>query len=217
MITCPPFIQSRRAMTLLEIMGMLFIVSVGLLTVWQITYSGQKLVNNTENRIKAINLAREGIEAVTNIRDTNWVRFYKKKYCWNVQDYNQKNSGDATCVGDDIPSPDVAILSGTYIPYLSGSVWYVTNEGTNTGIYMNGSGFPFQTGSIIPSYPRCTVNTVTWCVTQFFRTVTISPMSPDPLDSFASGMTVRSTVTWRDNQTHTVTLDTTLTNWRSNF
>jgi hypothetical protein len=200
---------SRRAMTLLEIMGMMFIVSVWLLTVWQITHSGQRLADNTENRIKAINLAREWLEAVTNIRDTNWIKFPGgKERCWNVLDYET----------DCMNSTNKPRLSGSYIPYLSGSLWYVniaTNT-TNTGVYMNGSGFPYQTSATLPSTtPRCTVDTLTGCVTRFSRTVTVSPDGNNA--SSASGMTVTATITWRDQQEHSVTLSTYLTNWSEVF
>lgn len=108
-------------------------------------------------------------------------------------------------------------LNGSYIPYLSGSLWYVNNitNVANTGIYMNGSGFPYQT-SVTPTStpPRCTVDTLTGCMTRFSRTVTVSPDNNDPT---SSGMTVTATVTWRDQQEHSVTLSTYLTNWSEVF
>jgi hypothetical protein len=52
--------------------------------------SSQKLANTTQNRIQAIGIAREGIEAVTNIRDTNWKTFSaNNQHCWNTFNYNQ--------------------------------------------------------------------------------------------------------------------------------
>lgn len=53
-----------------------------------------KLASTTESRIQAINLAREGIEAVENIRNTNWIKFTSDyENCFDVKNYN------ASCVG----------------------------------------------------------------------------------------------------------------------
>jgi len=41
-------------------------------------------MQNAKNRIIAINIAREGIEAMRNIRDTNWLKFQsRRRACWN--------------------------------------------------------------------------------------------------------------------------------------
>ena len=55
--------------------------------------SSQKLANSTEQRIEAIQIARDGIEAFINIRDTNWVLFAADyENCWNALNY------DDTCI-----------------------------------------------------------------------------------------------------------------------
>lgn len=41
----------------------------------------------SQDRMTALNLAREGVEAMRNIRDTNWLRYAAKKdTCWNTLD-----------------------------------------------------------------------------------------------------------------------------------
>lgn len=51
--------------------------------------SGLRLTNLTENRITALNLAREGIEAVSNIRDSNWLKYANDKdLCWMTAFYD---------------------------------------------------------------------------------------------------------------------------------
>lgn len=53
-----------------------------------------KLASSTESRIQAINIAREGIEAVENIRNTNWIKFSSDlENCFDVADY------DSSCIG----------------------------------------------------------------------------------------------------------------------
>lgn len=69
-------------------------------------------MNSSKNRIIAINIAREEIEAMRNIRDTNWLKFSTlRRECWNnfpAQDYL------ATCDGNN------PIVPGNYIIYKQG-------------------------------------------------------------------------------------------------
>jgi len=74
---------------------------------------------DTENNIKAINIAREGIEGITNLRDTNWLRFSSDRInCWRVIDYN----GD--CINNS--NETNLIQSGSYILYSKNGAWYLS-------------------------------------------------------------------------------------------
>jgi hypothetical protein len=98
------FFQKKSGSFLADIM-----VSMGVLTMSitaSITLINQSITTNSVNRNKviAVNLAREGIEAVRTIRDTNWMRYgTKKRVCWNFwkntnEDSIWTESGDApTC------------------------------------------------------------------------------------------------------------------------
>jgi hypothetical protein len=60
-------------------------------------------INNqiTKERVIATNLSREGIEAVRNIRDTNWLRFAgERRICWNNLDITACNDVDDDGVAD---------------------------------------------------------------------------------------------------------------------
>jgi hypothetical protein len=62
---------------------------------YDIFSSSQKLSESTSHRIEAIQIAREGIEAVMNIRDTNALLFQADlENCWNVSGYN------GNCIAD---------------------------------------------------------------------------------------------------------------------
>lgn len=75
--------------TIIEAMIAMFIIIVWTIWVYTIYEKSQKLSTSVENRVKAISIAREWIEVVQNIRDTNWVLFWAdSKNCWNVLDYN---------------------------------------------------------------------------------------------------------------------------------
>lgn len=76
-------------------MIVLVIVTIGITGTFQVLHGGIKLASTTESRIQAINLAREGIEAVEHIRNTNWTKFTSDyQNCFDVANY------DAGCVGN---------------------------------------------------------------------------------------------------------------------
>ena len=51
-------------------------------------------MDNAKNRVIAINAAREGIEAVRNIRDTNWLKYStKRRSCWNHMPQKDQTTG----------------------------------------------------------------------------------------------------------------------------
>jgi len=68
-------------------------------------------INTSKNRVIAVNLAREGIEAVRNMRDTNWLKYSsKRRTCWN----HMPSSNPAEACNGDSP-----ITPGRYIVYKS--------------------------------------------------------------------------------------------------
>lgn len=94
-------LKSRRGETLVEVLIALTVLVVGVMGFLRLL--GVASVNNqiTKERVIATNLAREGLEAVRNIRDTNWLRFGgERRICWN-------NLNPSVCV-DDNPKDGVA-------------------------------------------------------------------------------------------------------------
>jgi Tfp pilus assembly protein PilV len=57
------------------VLVIIVIVSVGLLSVVVVLTNGMKYVQKTRQKVIALNLAREGMEAVYQIRDTNRTRW----------------------------------------------------------------------------------------------------------------------------------------------
>ncbi len=177
---------------------------------WGITYA-----RDTENNIKAINIAREGIESMGNIRDTNWLRFSSDKInCWKVKDYV------AGCIG--VPGFAWVISPGSYTIYPQSGVWYLSGSVaipfTNWSTYkpefsvgLDSSGFYTQTGIInIP----CSSALQQDCRTIFTREISISIPPPGTQTGV---LRVQSIARWQDERPHSVILEMTLTNWKSNF
>lgn len=71
------------------------ILVVGIVGMYNIFVASQKLSDSTGYRLSAIAMAREGIETVNNIRDTNWMLFSANTHnCWFTTNYNN------TCITD---------------------------------------------------------------------------------------------------------------------
>ena len=75
-------------------------------------------MDNSKNRVIAINAAREGIEAMRNIRDTNWLAYStKRRSCWNHMPQKNPSTGCTTSL----------ISPGRYIIYKDGTYrWRLT-------------------------------------------------------------------------------------------
>ncbi len=80
-------IANKKAFTLLELVIALGILSVGILGVLTVLQEGFRFVDKTRQDVVAINLAREWVESVFTIRNTNRrKRSWKRDECWLLQD-----------------------------------------------------------------------------------------------------------------------------------
>lgn len=227
-----------KGSSLIEAMVVVFIVSFGLTSVYLVLGRGQTLATATSNRIQAINLAREGVEIVSNIRDTNWVKFTSDMAsCWKVKDYNK------TCVGLGDTTNNYGRLlwfgggaPANFTPYLSGNLWYLRDLGAfSSGIYFDASGLPYQTGAVAEAagieMKPCGKADPYSCRSMFNRTIRLGHSGSHVTQGapawcgtwthteiFGTGcLDVTSTVTWYDQSEggpRTVQLQTTLTNWK---
>ncbi|MCF7846090.1 MAG: hypothetical protein K9L85_02530 [Candidatus Peribacteraceae bacterium] len=96
-------IKSRRGETLIEVLVATIVLIVGGLSATRLF--ALATVNNqlTKERVIATNLAREGLEAVRSIRDTNWLRFAgERRTCWNNLNPSECNDSDLDGVPDSV-------------------------------------------------------------------------------------------------------------------
>lgn len=101
---------NSRGNSIIEVIVVMLVLTTGLTGAYTILSSGKTLALTTENRIKAVNIAREGIEAVENIRNTNWIKFSSDyNACYDVDGYNP------LCIGNTAPSHPYSIKSGSYV------------------------------------------------------------------------------------------------------
>jgi hypothetical protein len=183
---------------------------------YKIYSSSMNLENSTSNKIQAIQIAKEWLEAMTNIRDTNWLLFSSDyKNCWNTYNY------DTGCVSNI--SPNLIAHNGHYIVYQdTDSRWKLfspswvsiynfgdTNYQNAFKIWLDANGFYTNTWVTTNLYP---------IFTREIRVHYIDTSDPtNGPDSWDEKMEVRSIVQWVDpsaNVPHKVELKTILSNWK---
>jgi len=205
---------SKKATSLVEAMIIMAIISLWVAWVYDFYISSERLAANTSDRIKAIQIAREWIEWITNIRNTNWLLFggdYTN--CWNVQSY------DIACIGDSSTTRDIANWS--YIISQDTEFRWHLNEIITWDTYFGGTYRRDYWAEITANWFYNQQVSPPWYPNAYFtREIIIS--YPDDTnwdgtnDSNDEKMFVRSFVQWGDTTPpHRVELTTTLTNWKN--
>ena len=79
---------NKKATSIAEAMVLMLIVVSWVTWMYKVYMSSINLERSTNYKIAAMNIAREWIEAITSIRNTNWLLFSSDtKNCWNTLDY----------------------------------------------------------------------------------------------------------------------------------
>ena len=106
--------------------GIIMIVLMGVVGLFLSNYSGEQ---SAKARIVGANLAREGVELVRNIRDTNWLFIDENMFCEgsSCQWYSGLNAGEYIVVSD-------------FDNILDNNV-YLNSDVSDTTLYINENGF----------------------------------------------------------------------------
>jgi type II secretory pathway pseudopilin PulG len=141
-------ITSQKGQTLIETMVAVFILVVGIAAATGLAIFSLNASSNITKQIIATGLAREGLEAIRSMRDTNWLRGTLSTNCFN---YQPPYNNDAKCylnwlTEQEYPIPGV--LGSTLDPSPNPSN-YVVGFG-NTGLWTNKLGL-----TQVPSTPVC--------------------------------------------------------------
>ena len=218
--------KNTRATSIIESMVVMLIVVTGITGMYTIFSQSQRLANTTWNRIEAIQIAREWIEAFTNIRDTNWILFAADhKNCWNTLNYNN------ACIWDDSETYDIS-QTDSYTIYQDATTnrWMLGPQ-TVWGLTYADSAYRdyFQVFQYNDTSPY------TWLYTQsgsaseieviipiFTREIQVQYIEDTNWASWITSddekMRITSKVEWLDSAKstpHTIELETILTNWKN--
>ncbi len=212
--------SSKKATSILEAMIVMLIVVSWVVWMYTVFNESQQLSNTSANKIQAIQIAREWIEAVKNIRDTNWVLYWSDtKNCWNVADYK------SNCVWSNNVTNDIRNITNR---------WYTLYQNTNNRWKLvrrdNTWGFTtsWYRNRFKVWYDSNWFYTQSWALIDsakplkplFTREIKINYIDTDGIwwtTSNDEKMQVTSLVQWIDNAStkpHKVEFTTILTNWK---
>lgn len=133
--------RTQKWFTLVEVIIIVIVVSTGIMTVVTALNSGTVYLQKSREKIIAINLAREWVEQMLNIRDTN-----RKKNGWIKEEVRLRQYPSS---GNWFASWSYILLAGT----TSGQQFFY-GSGIATGFYINSG---LNTNNL--SYSMCQTNT----------------------------------------------------------
>jgi len=111
------FIKNKQGQGLLEMVVAIGVITTGLFGVWNLFISNYNGEQEAGARILAVNLAREGIEVVKNIRDSNWLHIENNKICSYSGSIFDPCQWDAGLVGDGSGIIENMFSQNVYINY----------------------------------------------------------------------------------------------------
>ncbi|MFA4871806.1 MAG: hypothetical protein WC610_01980 [Patescibacteria group bacterium] len=153
------FLNNCRGQGLLELIIAIGVITVGMFAVWTLflsNFSGEK---EASARIVASNLAREGIEIVKNIRDTNWLRAeVNDKTCVPATNEICKWN-DGLSDGNYVPDNIFTVTENEYLKLFS--VGNATIDDSGARLNINNDGFYVnQAGTATPYRRLITIDSI---------------------------------------------------------
>lgn len=203
--------KSKLWTSVVESMVVMLIITIWVVWSYNIYVNSMRVSESTSYKVEAIAMAREWIEALTNIRDTNWMIYRANTTnCWNTYNY------EWSCITADWTfwNEYTNIPSWSYILYNLNDRW--TLSGATTWTYSSSwyrNDFRVKKDNLW----FYTQNYSTW--TNFFpiftREIKISypTWAWTPPQKMNVESIVRWTDAWRGSWNYEVKLETLLTNW----
>lgn len=168
-------ISNRKAFTLIEMLIVAVIISSWIIWIVSVLDYWIKYIWKIRQDVIAINLAREWIEWVFNIRDTNWLRWsWRKDQCWIISDPLWDETAD--CATQDWIVPWNYIIDSKlsdrdqYYFFLS---WVSETLDIENWISSDDRVFALCQDDLNNSWYTCPWEENTWPEWRFFRMITV--------------------------------------------
>jgi hypothetical protein len=217
----------QKGQSLIETMVAVFILVMGITAALGLANYSLGATTTIRKQIIAMGLAREGIEAVKNMRDTNWLQANVSATCYDYLSGtnvaacypNWLNPGNEGSPGYDIRPGDYALSYDTGTTAVG--FWALAARTNNYGLNYDNSASP-QHGLYSSWTPVSTTN----ASSDFSRRIVITEDTDAPFDrNLGPRIKVSSQVWWQDkgcpteevpsaNNNCLITLETYLTNWK---
>lgn len=218
-------ITFRTAETLIEVVMAIFVVATGSAAATSLIVTAMQSNSFSRDNLIALNLAVEGIEAIRNIRDSNWLKFgYDKDNCWNMR--------PEMAQGSNCELAQNLIDKGNYTVDLNTSSmnWLLSSTPASTlnlenGVTADDEFYRLEFADLDPTVstdgdPNLTNDRDIYTsspspstgISQFYRMVTVSY---DTAPETADEMTITSIVQWTtQGRVHQIVLNSKLTNYQ---
>lgn len=199
---------NKKATSIIEAIIIILIVVTWVTWMYKIYSNSIKLATWTKNKIQAIQIATQWIEAFTNIRDTNWQVFPgDTTNCRNTLNY------DWSCIW--ATNNNHRIGSWSYIIYIDNSN-FRWNLSKKTWLWSDYSDSTYRSNFRVWLNSK-SIYTQTWVLDNLKPIYTREILVSYPDWTFTWSLLVKSKVMWADNTTNThreVELEQILTNWK---
>ena len=189
--------HNKKAFSIIEILVWMFIFSLWILSVYALIMSSMNLNEYNKNYIIASNLAREQLELMRNIRDSNYVK---------IQRYNQINPW---VTYDPTDPPDTFIMGSSYL---------IENNYSSSDFPISVRKFSDDTHELCLDPENRYVHDC-WLLswnkqTNFFKFITISEAIDSANLRINNAFKVTSTVIWYKRWKHEFEVDMIIADWK---
>lgn len=205
-------LKNKRATSIVEAVIVTMIMTIWIVWMFKVYTQSVKLAIATENRITAIQIAREWLEAMESLRWSNWI-MYSSDYtnCWNVLNYNW------TCINNPWTWTDIQHNTSYIIQNDTSNRWVLDSKPSSGSDYE----LPLYRTNFAVRKDANGFYTQSWWTDFnpiFTREIKIEYLDTNwiPIDSDDEKMLVTSLVQWSDyasSKPHKVELETILSNW----
>lgn len=183
-------LKKQRGESIIESLIAIMIIMTSLVGIMVLFSGNIKANQSTKNRIIAINLAREGIEAVRFIRDSNWLIYSNnRRVCWN---FNPTTS-HLVCNSETNGMND-SPLNGNYNAILDPNNFKWSLKSDSDGIDLDDNQLYLKDGF----YQHDSTGSAVF--TPFMRQIQISYLDAGTTQETNNRIKVVSLVQWDNNQ-----------------
>ena len=205
-------LHNKKAMTIIEVMIAIFIFTLWLASVFMIISSAGNINNYNKDFIIASNLAREQVELMRNIRDTNYKKFQK----WNLLKPNTDNTAnpDYNLVFKEWSFYKIENWAWIWNFHIKSSTWNIISDFK--------SALKDSTNILKENYRVCLDNNsyiyCTWWAwekkTQFYKYLEIKKITKSDWTEIQDSYKINSVVYWNKKWIHKAEIPTILADYK---
>ena len=211
--------QSSEGFTLIETLISIAVFTIGIMAALGLSVSNYNDSQDNLDRIMATNLARESIELVKNVRDSNWLKIDANEAGVTSWDYGLTGSSDYVAISYTSTTPN-------FLPSCVGSIVSCVQSYTDAKLYINATKFYTHGPTVIPTKYSRAIKLAKICLESdgeippgtdpinFEYVRTMSELCNQSAGDTHIGFKLIAHVQWEDEGTKYIEITDTIYNWR---